>query len=80
MQSWERCHQSTMWLYRALLKKYHPDVFSGSRAEAERRTREIFDAYKVLGNPEKRKAYDATRRTNGFGTAIRREAGPSHAG
>jgi curved DNA-binding protein len=56
-----------MWLYRALLEKYHPDVFGGSRAEAERRTKEIFDAYKVLGNPEKRTAYDATRKTNRFG-------------
>jgi curved DNA-binding protein CbpA len=26
-------------VYRALLKKYHPDVFIGSKAEAELRTR-----------------------------------------
>ena len=36
-------------VYRALLKKYHPDVFGGSKAEAERRTREIVEAYEVLG-------------------------------
>jgi DnaJ-class molecular chaperone len=45
-----------MWLLqrsiRALLKKYHPDVFGGSsKAEAERRTKEIIEAYEVLGNP-----------------------------
>jgi hypothetical protein len=55
-------------VYRALLKKYHPDVFVGSKAEAEKRTREIIEAYEVLGNPEKRKAYDNTRKTNGFGS------------
>jgi curved DNA-binding protein CbpA len=55
-------------VYRALLKKYHPDVFDGSKAEAARRTREIIDAYKVLGNAEKRKAYNSTRKTNGFGS------------
>jgi hypothetical protein len=52
-------------VYRALLKKYHPDVFGGSKAEAERRTREIVKAYEVLGNPEKRKVYDSARKTNG---------------
>src|SRR5271157_1148196 len=48
-------------VYRALLKKYHPDVFRGSKADAERRTREIIEAYEVLGNPENRKAYDNLR-------------------
>ena len=48
-------------VYRALLKKYHPDIFKGSKADAERRTREIIEAYKVLGNPENRKAYDNVR-------------------
>ena len=48
-------------VYRALLKKYHPDVFKGSKADAERRTREIIEAYEVLGNPENRKAYDNVR-------------------
>jgi curved DNA-binding protein CbpA len=54
-------------VYRALLKKYHPDVFRGSKAEAERRTREIVEAYVVLGNSANRRAYDNARRTNGFG-------------
>ena len=55
-------------VYRALLKKYHPDVFGSSKAEAEKRTREIVGAYQVLGNAEKRKAYDNARKNNGFGS------------
>jgi curved DNA-binding protein CbpA len=54
-------------VYRALLKKYHPDVFKGSKAEAERRTKEINEAYEVLGNPDKRRAYDNARKDSGFG-------------
>jgi DnaJ-domain-containing protein 1 len=59
-------------VYRALLKKYHPDVFGGSKVEAERRTREIIEAYGVLGNALKRRAYD-TRKTNGFGSYQKEE-------
>ncbi len=55
-------------VYRALLKKYHPDVFSGSKAEAEGRTKEIIEAYEVLGNADKRRAYDDARTNNGFGS------------
>jgi curved DNA-binding protein CbpA len=54
--------------YRALLKKYHPDVFRGSKAEAERRTKEINEAYETLGNSDKRRAYDNARKSSGFGT------------
>jgi curved DNA-binding protein CbpA len=54
-------------VYRALLKKYHPDVFEGSKAEAERRTKELNEAYEVLGNADKRRAYDKARKDNGFG-------------
>jgi curved DNA-binding protein CbpA len=48
-------------VYRALLKKYHPDVFEGSKAEAERITKELNEAYEVLGDPETRAQYDARR-------------------
>ena len=54
-------------VYRALLKKYHPDVFSGPKAEAEGRTKEIIEAYEVLGNADKRRAYNNARKNNGFG-------------
>ena len=50
-------------VYRALLKKYHPDVYDGSKAEAELRTRAIIRAYGVLSDPDQRKSYDATRPT-----------------
>lgn len=43
--------------YRRLSKKYHPDVNPGN-AEAERRFKEISEAYAVLGDTEKRKTYD----------------------
>lgn len=40
--------------FRALAKKYHPDVASGSSA----RFREINEAHSVLSDPTKRIAYD----------------------
>lgn len=55
-------------VYRALLKKYQPDVFIGSKAEAEKRTVEINEAYDVLGKAESRRAYDNSRKNNGFGS------------
>jgi curved DNA-binding protein len=42
--------------YRRLARKYHPDVSKEPNAEA--RFKEIAEAYEVLRDPEKRKAYD----------------------
>ena len=42
--------------YRKLARKYHPDT--NSDAGAEDRFKEIQEAYDVLSDPEKRKAYD----------------------
>ena len=47
--------------YRALASRYHPDRWKGDKDEATRMMSKINVAYGVLGDPEKRKAYDASR-------------------
>ncbi len=46
--------------YRKLARKLHPDQNAGS-SSAEKRFKEIGEAYAVLSNPEERKQYDAIR-------------------
>ncbi|MGX4644270.1 DnaJ C-terminal domain-containing protein [Massilia sp. SYSU DXS3249] len=46
--------------YRKMVRKYHPDV-SGHK-DADAKTKEINEAYEVLGDAEKRAAYDALGR------------------
>ena len=43
--------------YRALAKKYHPDMNPGD-AEAEKKFKEASEAYAVLSDPDKRHQYD----------------------
>lgn len=43
--------------YRALAKKYHPDVNPGNK-EAEDKFKEVTEAYAVLSDADKRKQYD----------------------
>jgi hypothetical protein len=49
--------------HRELVKRYHPDIYStsGDKARATEKLREINEAYAVLGNVERRKAYDVSR-------------------
>ncbi|HTT74449.1 MAG TPA: J domain-containing protein [Candidatus Binataceae bacterium] len=44
-------------VFRKLARKFHPDVNPNDK-EAERRFKEINEAYQVLSDPEKRKRYD----------------------
>ena len=62
--------------YRKLAQQHHPDTKQGD-ADAEERFKEVSSAYDVLGDPEKRKAYDQVRdmSASGFGPGFGRGAG-----
>lgn len=51
--------------YRALIKKYHPDSYTGNKIYAENKLKEINEAYEVLSDDNKRLLYDYD---NGFKT------------
>jgi molecular chaperone DnaJ len=64
--------------YRSLVKIYHPDRFpsdSAEKAEAEKRIRDINEAYSVLSKPASRMSYDAKL---GRRTLFYSEAQPEH--
>ena len=44
--------------YKALVKKYHPDVYDGDKNFAEEKMKAINEAYSVLSDATKRSAYD----------------------
>ncbi len=44
--------------YKRLVKKWHPDLNPNNKEEAEKRFKEIQEAYEVLSDPEKRAMYD----------------------
>ncbi len=46
--------------YRVLIKKYHPDIFDGEeRIYAEKKVRDLNEAYKILSDDFLREQYDA---------------------
>jgi len=51
--------------YRALARRFHPD--SGTEVASPERFREIQKAYRVLGDPVRRRAYDQRRAERGLG-------------
>lgn len=50
--------------YRKLARQYHPDTNSGNNA-AEKKFKDISEAYSVLSDPEERQQYDAIRAMGG---------------
>lgn len=45
--------------YHVLVKKYHPDLQEGNKKKsAEKKMQKLNEAYEIIGNEEKRKAYD----------------------
>jgi curved DNA-binding protein len=55
--------------YRKLVRKFHPDV--SKHEDADAKTKEINEAYGVLGDAEKRAAYDALGRGHHAGEQFR---------
>lgn len=50
--------------YKALAKKYHPDLYEGDKKFAEEKMKEINIAYSVLSDPELRKQYESEFNAN----------------
>ncbi|EXS70843.1 hypothetical protein CA262_19005 [Sphingobium sp. GW456-12-10-14-TSB1] len=60
--------------YRAMMRRYHPDTFTGLKAEGERRAKQLNEAYATLRDAERRRAYDETLGPAAPKTAPVREA------
>ncbi|MEZ2390531.1 DnaJ C-terminal domain-containing protein [bacterium RCC_150] len=67
--------------YRKLARQYHPDTNAGDSA-AEKRFKDISEAYSVLADPEERQQYDAIRAMGGarFAPGAGGRGGPANGG
>lgn len=67
--------------YRKLARKYHPDTNSGDAA-AEKKFKDISEAYSVLSDAEERQQYDAIRAMGGarFAPGAAGRGGPANGG
>lgn len=54
--------------FRRLAKKYHPDV-NANNPEAEKKFKDVNEAYRILSDPAKRREYDESLRQPSFGAA-----------
>ena len=61
--------------YKCLVLKYHPDICR--RRDATKRMQRINAAYDVLGDPEKRRRYDRSRKRKMLRPTPRKAAAPS---
>jgi curved DNA-binding protein CbpA len=58
-------HEEIRRAFRRLVLESHPDKNPGRRQWSERRIRELIQAYEIVGNKEKREAFDQFRRAAG---------------
>lgn len=58
-------HSEVRAAFRRLARQYHPDVAADKKA-AEEKFKEINEAYEVLGDPERRRKFDAYRARGWF--------------
>jgi curved DNA-binding protein len=65
--------------FRKLARKFHPDT-AQDKASAEEKFKEVNEAYEVLGDPEKRKKYDALGANWRHGAEFRPPSGAGPAG
>ena len=56
--------------FRKMAKKYHPDANPDNKEEAEKKFKEVNEAYEVLSNPQKRKMYDQFGTTDPSGAGF----------
>ncbi len=66
--------------YKALAKKYHPDIYTGDKKYAEEKMKLITAAYRVLSDPQQRMQYDNTyfsQNNSGYDNNSKSNAGKS---